>query len=62
MNLSATTPKLINIKPGKDGMTKNKTSLSDGLVKTFDWYFNNANYFKSFKKKDILTRLGNIND
>ena len=41
---------------------KAKTSLSDGLVKTFDWYFNNANYFKSFKKKDILTRLGNIND
>ncbi len=41
---------------------KAKTSLDDGLIKTFNWYFKNSNYFKAFKKKDITARLGNIND
>ena len=37
---------------------KPKTSFSDGLNKTLNWYLNNNNYFKSLKKKDIENRLG----
>ena len=36
-----------------------KLSLLEGLDKTFKWYFHNQDYFKFFKKKDILRRLGN---
>ena len=35
-----------------------KTSFENGLNKTFDWYLNNVDYYSSFKKKDILKRLG----
>ena len=36
-----------------------KTSFNKGLKLTFEWYLNNKTYFKSFKKKDIVKRLGN---
>ena len=35
------------------------TDFNTGLVNTFNWYLNNLEYFKSFKKKDIIKRLGN---
>ena len=37
---------------------KPKTSFSKGIKKTFEWYFNNKNYYKSLSKKDITKRLG----
>ena len=37
---------------------KSNTKIIDGLNKTFLWYYNNQNYFKNLKKKDILKRLG----
>ena len=36
-----------------------KTNIKNGLQKTFEWYLNNKNYFKSLDKKDIMSRLGN---
>ena len=35
-----------------------KTSFRNGLIKTFNWYLDNLEYYKSFNKKDILNRLG----
>ena len=35
-----------------------KTSIIEGLNKTFLWYYNNQKYFKNLKKKDIVKRLG----
>jgi dTDP-glucose 4,6-dehydratase len=35
-----------------------KTKFSDGLKKTFLWYFNNREYFYSLSKIDITKRLG----
>jgi len=35
-----------------------KTKFKDGLIKTFDWYVKNLNYYSSFNKKDITKRLG----
>ena len=37
---------------------KSSTKFNDGLKKTFLWYLNNNNYFKSISKKDIVKRLG----
>ena len=37
---------------------KPKTSFETGLIKTFDWYLNNVNYFSSLNKKDIIKRIG----
>ena len=37
---------------------KKNTNFSEGIKKTFIWYLNNLEYFKSIKKKDIITRLG----
>ena len=37
---------------------KKNTNFSEGIKKTFVWYLNNLEYFKSIKKKDIITRLG----
>jgi dTDP-glucose 4,6-dehydratase len=37
---------------------KKDTDFNTGIVKTFKWYLNNLEYFKSFKKKDITSRLG----
>ena len=39
---------------------KPKTNLKEGLIKTFDWYLNNLNYFSNLNKKDIINRLGTI--
>ena len=36
-----------------------KTDFKTGISKTFKWYVDNLEYFKSFKKKDIIKRLGN---
>ena len=36
-----------------------KTKIMDGLNKTFLWYYNNQQYFKNLRKKDIIQRLGN---
>tara|TARA_Y100000816_G_scaffold277892_1_gene248531 strand:+ start:53 stop:1066 length:1014 start_codon:yes stop_codon:yes gene_type:complete len=38
---------------------KPKTSFSEGIKLTFDWYYNNKLYYNSLKKKDIHKRLGN---
>ena len=40
---------------------KPKTNFKKGLKKTFEWYLNNKNYYKTFKKKDIENRLGKVN-
>ena len=37
---------------------KPKTSFETGLIKTFDWYLNNVNYFSFLNKKDIIKRIG----
>ena len=37
---------------------KPKTSFKIGIKKTFEWYLNNNNYYKSLSKKDITKRLG----
>tara|TARA_B110001452_G_scaffold95371_1_gene78823 strand:- start:1642 stop:2658 length:1017 start_codon:yes stop_codon:yes gene_type:complete len=37
---------------------KPKTKFSIGIKKTFDWYLNNNDYYKSISKKDIDKRLG----
>ena len=35
-----------------------KTNFKVGIKKTFDWYYNNKNYYKSLSIKDITKRLG----
>ena len=35
-----------------------KTNLSEGIKKTFQWYFKNKRYYKSISKRDIIKRLG----
>ena len=35
-----------------------RIKFDDGLIKTFDWYVKNLNYYSSFNKKDITKRLG----
>ncbi len=42
----------------KDLNWQPKTSLKDGLNKTFDWYLKNLKYFSKINKKDIINRLG----
>jgi len=37
---------------------KTKTSLSEGIKKTFQWYFYNKKYYQSIKQGDINKRLG----
>jgi dTDP-glucose 4,6-dehydratase len=37
---------------------KPKTTFEDGIKKTFEWYLNNSDYYKSLSKKDIVNRLG----
>ena len=37
---------------------KPKTSFFTGIKKTFEWYLDNNNYYKSLSKKDINKRLG----
>ena len=37
---------------------KPKRSFKIGLEETLDWYLKNDKYYKSFKKKDIIKRLG----
>ena len=37
---------------------KSKINLDDGLSKTFAWYMNNKNFFKSVSKKLYESRLG----
>ena len=37
---------------------KPKTTFKDGIRKTFKWYLNNNNYYKTISKKDIIKRLG----
>tara|TARA_E500000331_G_scaffold354310_1_gene407000 strand:- start:384 stop:1403 length:1020 start_codon:yes stop_codon:yes gene_type:complete len=35
-----------------------KTKFTDGIKKTFFWYFHNKDYYNSLSKKDITNRLG----
>ena len=35
-----------------------KTSFSNGIKLTLNWYFENKSYYKSLSKKDIVNRLG----
>ena len=37
---------------------ESKTKFINGIKKTFKWYLNNSDYYKSFPKKDIVKRLG----
>ena len=37
---------------------KPKINFETGLKKTFDWYLDNLNYYKSLNKKDIKNRFG----
>ena len=37
---------------------RKKFKFNVGIKKTFKWYMNNLDYFKKFKKKDILKRIG----
>jgi|TARA_B110001452_G_scaffold266108_1_gene272159 dTDP-glucose 4,6-dehydratase len=37
---------------------KPKVSFVDGIKKTFEWYYDNKDYYKSLSKKDITKRLG----
>tara|TARA_B100000795_G_scaffold26234_1_gene17440 strand:+ start:210 stop:1229 length:1020 start_codon:yes stop_codon:yes gene_type:complete len=37
---------------------KTNVKFEEGLKKTFLWYLNNENYYKSISKKDIIKRLG----
>ena len=39
---------------------KIKVNFEEGLEKTFLWYLNNNNYYKSISKKDILKRIGKL--
>jgi dTDP-glucose 4,6-dehydratase len=39
---------------------KTKVNFKNGLEKTFLWYLNNNNYYKSISKKDIIKRVGNL--
>ncbi len=40
---------------------KKKTNFYNGIFETFKWYTKNLDYFKKFKTKDIIKRLG-VND
>ena len=35
-----------------------QTSFEKGIKLTFNWYYNNKEYYKSLSKKDIINRLG----
>ncbi len=37
---------------------KAKTNFKTGIKNTFNWYYENKNYYKSLSKKDIIKRLG----
>ena len=37
---------------------ESKTKFINGIKKTFKWYLNSSDYYKSFPKKDIVKRLG----
>ena len=37
---------------------KPRTNFRQGIRLTFNWYYKNANYYKSLSKKDITKRLG----
>ena len=37
---------------------KSKIDFNNGIKKTFEWYLNNKNYYKTISKKDIVKRLG----
>ena len=39
---------------------KSTTKFKYGLEKTFSWYLNNGNYYKSINKLDIIKRIGNL--
>ena len=39
---------------------KSKTEFKYGLKKTFLWYLNNSDYYKSINKVDITKRIGNL--
>ena len=38
---------------------KSNTSFKKGIKQTFEWYYNNKDYYKTLKLKDIEKRLGN---
>ena len=37
---------------------KAKITLHDGLLRTFNWYLNNKNFFSSISKKLYIKRIG----
>tara|TARA_B100000965_G_scaffold356024_1_gene333720 strand:+ start:619 stop:1644 length:1026 start_codon:yes stop_codon:yes gene_type:complete len=41
---------------------KPKINLDKGLLNTFEWYIKNKKFFKNINKKQIIKRLGIIND
>ena len=38
---------------------KKRKKFNEGIKETIEWYMGNLKYFKTFKKKDIISRLGN---
>ncbi len=41
---------------------KPKINIKRGIIKTFDWYFDNQKYYSNLNKRDITKRLGKNND
>ena len=59
MNSSSKNPNLKEINALKKKLNwESKTKFINGIKKTFKWYLNNSDYYKSFPKKDIVKRLG----
>ena len=39
---------------------KHKININDGLIKTFNWYLDNKNFFKSIRNKNFIKRIGKL--
>ena len=41
---------------------KPKINLDKGLLNTFEWYVKNKKFYRNVNKKEIIKRMGVIND
>ncbi len=37
-----------------------EVNIKEGLLKTFEWYIHNKNFFKAIKNKNFITRIGKL--
>jgi dTDP-glucose 4,6-dehydratase len=37
---------------------KHRVNISDGLIKTLNWYLDNKNFYKLVRNKNFITRIG----